>query len=413
MAEETNPFLIAQQHFISAATTMNLESYYIDTLKEPEKIMTVTIPIPMDDGSFKVFTGFRSQHSHVLGPTKGGIRFHQNVTLDEIKALSMLMTWKCAVADIPYGGAKGGVVVDPKMLSNHELEHLSRGYIRAISRFIGPHLDIPAPDVNTDAKVMAWMMDEYEKIIGEHAPGVITGKPVELSGSVGRETSTALGGWFVLEEALKIMPVKRKTVAVQGFGNVGYNIARILADKGFKVVALADSKAAIYNKNGLQPKEVMRHKENKKSVGGFKGAKSISAEELFELDVDILIPAALEEAITERNAGNVNAKMVAELANGPLTPGADKILFEKNIFILPDIMTNAGGVLVSYFEWIQNISGYYWPEERVREKLEEKMKNAFNTVHSICHKENCNIREASYRKAIGRIAEALRARTSI
>ncbi len=413
MDEEINPFLMAQKQFVTAASAMNLEPYYIEILKEPEKIMVVNIPVPMDDGTFKVFKGFRSQHSHVLGPTKGGIRFHQNVTLDEINALSMWMTWKCAVVDIPYGGAKGGVTVNPKLLSNHELEHLSRGYIRAMARFIGPNLDIPAPDVNTDAKVMAWMMDEYEKIIGEHAPAVITGKPVELTGSVGRETSTALGGLFVLEEALKIVPAKRKSVAIQGFGNVGYNTAKVLEDAGFKVVAVSDSLGAIYNKEGLHPEEVKGHKEKTKSVKGFKGAKDIPDAELLGLDVDILIPAALEEAVTKKNADAVKAKIIVELANGPLTPEADKILFEKNTFIIPDILANAGGVLVSYFEWIQNTSGYYWSGEKVNERLEEKMKNAFNVIHGICHKEKCNIREAAYRKAIGRIADALRARTSI
>jgi glutamate dehydrogenase/leucine dehydrogenase len=413
MAEETNPFIIAQKQFTDSAVALGIEDYFIEFLKEPERIMTVNIPVATDGEGFRVFRGFRSQHSHVLGPTKGGIRFHQNVTLDEVKALSMWMTWKCSVIDIPYGGAKGGVIVDPKLLTTHELEHLSRGYIRALSRFIGPKLDIPAPDVNTNPKIMAWMMDEYEKIIGEHAPGVITGKPLFLNGSHGREVATSLGGWYVLEDALKITPSERKTAAIQGYGNAGYNMAKILAERGFRVVAVSDSRGAIHDEKGLVPEKVLAHKQEKKSVAGFSGAKEITNEELLELDVDILVPAALENAITEKNADNVKAKVVVELANGPTTPAADKVLYEKGTLILPDILANAGGVMVSYFEWVQNQSGYYWTEEEVKERLSDRIKKAFAETHAICHSKNCNMREAAYRKAITRVMETLKARTII
>ncbi len=413
MESKINPFTMAQEQFCAAAKAIGLEQDFVEILKEPEKVLTVNIPIPMDDGSVKTFTGYRSQHSHALGPTKGGIRFHQDVTIDEVKALSMWMTWKCAVVELPYGGGKGGITVNPKLLSSHELEHLSRGYIRAVSRFIGPEIDVPAPDVNTTPKIMAWMMDEYEKIVGHHAPGVITGKPVELNGSLGRDTATSLGGWFALKEALQSVPAKRKTVAIQGYGNAGYNAAKIFEDNGFNVVAVSDSQGAIYNEGGFHADEVLEHKAKTKSVKGFKGSKEITNTELLELDVDILVPSALEGVITDKNANEVKAKIILELANGPLTPKADKILYEKDTFIIPDILANAGGVVVSYFEWVQNTSGYYWTKEKVRDKLEERMKVAFNSMHGICHKENCNTREASYRKAIARISGALKARTIV
>jgi glutamate dehydrogenase len=413
MNENINPFEMAQNQFFSAAKAMDLDKDIIEVLKEPEKIMTVNIPIPADKGGIKVFRGYRSQHSHALGPTKGGIRFHENVTLDEVKALSMWMTWKCAVVNLPYGGGKGGITVNPKELSNHELEHLSRGYIRALGRFIGPEIDIPAPDVNTTPKIMAWMMDEYEKMVGYHAPGIITGKPVELNGSLGRDSATSMGGWFALQEALKQKPAERKTVAIQGYGNAGYFAAKILAENGFKIIAVSDSQGGIINKDGLMPEKAKEHKEKTKSVIGLDNTEKISNEELLELDVDILVPAALEEVITKKNADRINAKIIVELANGPTTPDADKILFEKNALIIPDILANAGGVAVSYFEWVQNQTGHYWNKERISEMLEKRIKEAFNNIHGICHKENCNMREAAYRKGIERISEALKARTIV
>jgi len=411
--EEKNPFLIAQKQFVKVANEINLEQDLIEYLKEPEKIMVANIPIPIEHNGIKMFKGYRSQHSHALGPTKGGIRFHPNVTIDEIKALSMWMTWKCAVINIPYGGAKGGVIVNPKELSSHEIEHLSRGYIRAFARFIGPNLDIPAPDVNTNPKIMAWMMDEYEKIIGEHAPGVVTGKPVNLMGSVGREDSTSLGGFFILEELLKNIKVSCKTIAVQGFGNVGYNFAKIASENGFKVVSVSDSKSGVYSKKGLDINALYTHKKKTGSLKGFEGVEEITNEELFALDVDILVPSALEGAINENNAELVKAKIIIELANGPLTFEADKKLNAKKVIIVPDILANSGGVLGSYFEWVQNKSGYYWTAEKVRERLKLKIKTAFNEVYAICNEEKCNFRDSAYRIAIRRISEALRERTIV
>lgn len=410
MSEE-NPFHIAQKQFTEVAHAMGLEKNLIDILKEPEKIMIANIPVKMDDGKIRVFPAFRSQHTHAVGPTKGGIRFHEDAGLDEVKALSMWMTWKCSVVDLPYGGAKGGVTVDPKKLSKRELEGLSRGYAAAFASFIGPMKDIPAPDVNTTPQIMAWMVDEYEKITGVHAPGVITGKPLALNGSEGREYATALGGWFVLEEAIKTVDAERKTVAIQGFGNAGSHMARILEKNGFSIVAVSDSKGAIHSEKGMKTAYLEEHKKKEGTVKGFKESKNITDDEMLALDVDILVPAALNGAITEKNAHHVKAKIILELANGPITPEAEKTLQNKGTLIIPDILANAGGVATSYFEWVQNNAGYYWSEEEVVEKLSTRMKKAFSEIHALCHKEKCSMRQAAYRKAIARVAAAIKART--
>ncbi|MCX8158077.1 MAG: Glu/Leu/Phe/Val dehydrogenase [Candidatus Diapherotrites archaeon] len=406
-----NVFKLAQDQFEIVAEKMELEQHIREALKEPELCVEVSLPIDMDSGVTKVFKGYRSQHNHFLGPTKGGIRFHPNVTGEEVKALAMWMTWKCALLGLPYGGGKGGIAVDPKKLSRHELQHLSRAYIRAIYKILGPEIDIPAPDVNTNAEIMGWMLDEYEKLCGKHAPGVITGKPLCLGGSLGRETATSLGGWFCLEEALKNIKCKGKTVAVQGYGNAGYYITKYLQENGFKVLAVSDSKGGIYNKNGLPSSEkILEHKRNTTSVIGMKNSENITNEELLELDVDILVPAALENAITKKNADNIKAKIILELANGPTTLEADKILFEKGSVVLPDILANAGGVTVSYFEWVQNLSGYYWTEDEVHSKLSQRMKSSFMEVWKIKSQFNCDMREAAYRKAILAVAKAFKAR---
>ncbi len=381
--EELNPFRIAQEQLDAASEVMKLDHAAHAMLREPMRILQVSIPVRMDDGTVEVFTGFRVQHNDARGPTKGGIRYHPQETLDTVKALSMWMTWKCSVADLPYGGAKGGIICDPKKLSKRELEQLSRGYIRAIGRFIGPEKDIPAPDVYTDPQIMAWMMDEYSKIVGYNAPGVITGKPVEIGGSLGRGDATAMGGMFNIREAAKYLKLdlRKAKVAVQGFGNAGYYAAYLVSNMlGSKVVAVSDSKAGIYNPDGLNAEEVMKHKSQTGSVDGFKGSEKISNEQLLQLDVDILIPAAIENQLRKDNADKVKAKLVAELANGPTTPDADSILHEKGVFIIPDFLCNSGGVTVSYFEWVQNVSGYYWSEEEVNERLDSKMTKAFSDV---------------------------------
>jgi len=410
MAVEQNIFQMAQKQFLNVANKMGLDENVRESLKEPELILEVNLPIDMDDGTTRVFRGYRSQHTHSIGPTKGGIRYHQDVSEDEVKALSMWMTWKCAVMSLPYGGGKGGIIVDPKKLSKHELQHLSRAYIRAIYKMIGPENDVPAPDVNTTGEIMAWMMDEYEKLTGRHAPGVITGKPLCVGGSKGRDTATAMGGWMCLEEAMKKIKLHKKTAAIQGYGNAGYFMAKILQENGFKIIAVSDSKGAIMNENGLDWKKVLEHKQKTTTVVGYPGSKEISNEEILELDVEVLVPAALEEAITGSNAENIKAKIVVELANGPTTPEADEIMFKKGILVIPDILANAGGVTVSYFEWVQNLAGCYWPDEEVHEKLTKKMKEAFNDVYAIMEKNKCKMREAAYRKAIARVSEAFKAR---
>ncbi len=413
MAEELNPFKIAQEQLDKAAKIMKLDPAVHQILREPMRILEVTIPVKMDDGSVKVFKGFRVQYNDARGPTKGGIRFHPQETLDTVKALAAWMTWKTSVVDLPYGGAKGGVICNPKEMSVAELERLSRGYIRAIGRFIGPEKDIPAPDVYTTPQIMAWMMDEYSKIVGYNTPGVITGKPLEVGGSLGRGDATAKGGMYVLREAAKKikLDLKKATVAVQGYGNAGQYAHKLVTEMfGSKVVAVSDSKAGIYSEKGLDYDKVLAYKEKTGSVINFPGAKNITNEELLELNVDVLIPAALENQITGKNANNIKAKIVLELANGPTTPEADEILYKKGILDIPDFLANAGGVTVSYFEWVQNINGYYWTEQEVYDRLDQKMTGSFKDVMDAADEYKVDTRTAAYLVAVKRVADAVKAR---
>jgi glutamate dehydrogenase len=352
-----------------------------------------------------VFEGYRVQFNDARGPFKGGIRFHPDVNLDEVKALAAWMTLKCAVAHIPLGGAKGGIIVNPKELSKSELERLSREYIHKLHNDLGPDKDIPAPDVYTTPEIMAWMLDEYEKFHGRN-PGMITGKPIEIGGSKGRDKATAMGGFFVLAQALKVMNIKKPTVAVQGFGNAGSVIAEILYDAGFKIVAISDSKSGIFDENGLNIKELIEYKKNTGTVKGFIG-KDITNEELLEIDADVLVPAALENQITELNADAIQAKIILELANGPTTPEADKILFKKGTVVIPDILANSGGVTVSYFEWVQNIQNYYWTTDEVNARLKEKIVTAFENIYSISVEHKIDLRTAAYILAVERISKAI------
>jgi len=416
MPEELNPFKIAQEQFDKAAEMMKLEPAARAILREPMRVLEVLIPVRMDDGTVKVFKGFRVQHNDARGPTKGGIRFHPAETLDTVKALAMWMTWKTAIVNLPYGGSKGGVICNPKEMSERELEALSRGYIRAIGRFIGPEKDIPAPDVYTNPQIMAWMMDEYSKLVGYNAFGVITGKPIEVGGSLGRIDATSRGGMYVLEAvAAKLgMDLSKSTFAIQGYGNAGYNAAKLAKELfGAKVVAVSDSRGGIYNPDGLDPELVLEHKRKTGSVVGYPDAQEISNPELLELDVDILVPAAIENVITGQNADRIKAKVVLELANGPTTPEADAILHERGVFVVPDFLANAGGVTVSYFEWVQNITGYYWSLEEVYEKLRTKMVDAFNAFYRVYKEEyggKIDTRTAAYMVSIARVVKAMKIR---
>jgi len=389
-----------------------LDDQVRELLHEPMRTLTVSIPVKMDDDSIHVFKGFRCQHNDVLGPTKGGIRFHPQVCEDEVKALAAWMTFKCSLVGIPYGGAKGGVLVNPKELSTNELEKLSRGFIQAISPIIGPDKDIPAPDVYTDAQVMSWFMDEFSKLKGVNTPGLVTGKPVVLGGSFGRHSATARGVMYITIEAAKAidLDLNGATVVVQGFGNAGSFSAKFLHEQGCKIVAANDSKGGIYCKDGFNPVDAAKHKEETGSLKGFQGCDDISNEDLLTMDVDILIPAALENQITEDNAENIKARMIIEAANGPTTPEADEILFKKEIMIVPDILANAGGVTVSYFEWVQNLANYYWSKDEVDRKLEEIMVEAFEKVYNTHIDMDVNIRIAAFIVAIKRLTEAMKAR---
>ena len=394
------------------AEKLKLNESEIDILTIPKRTFTFSFPVIMDDGSTKIFAGYRIQFNNARGPTKGGLRFHPEVDLEDVKMLSFLMTLKCAVANIPFGGAKGGVTVDPKKISKGELERVSRAYMRELYKFIGPDTDIPAPDVSTNPEIMAWMLDEYEKIIGKHAPGVITGKPVELGGSLVKDISTSLGGVFVLKEIIKEFNMKPENtkVVVQGFGNVGMNAAKILHEQKYKVIAVSDSKIGIYDEKGLEIEKVIEHKKNNKSLKGFKSAKEITNQEILELDCDVLIPAALEDQITKENADNIKAKIVLELANHPVTAEADTTLEKKGIAVVPDILASAGGVVVSYFEWVQNSMNYYWTEEEVLKKLEKYMITATKEVEKECKNFKCSIRDALYISAVNKVLDAERLR---
>ena len=408
-----NPFQIAQAQLDKAAKVLKLDSGIHAVLREPMREIHISIPVRMDDGKVKVFKGFRVQYNDARGPCKGGIRFHPEETIDTVRALAAWMTWKCAAVDIPLGGGKGGVICNPKEMSEGELERLSRAYIDHLWQMIGPEQDIPAPDVYTNPQIMAWMMDEYSKLRGYYSPGVITGKPIPLGGSLGRGDATARVGAYTLREAAKHLKINlnQATVAIQGYGNAGYYAAVLMTEMfGSKVVAVSDSKGGIYQPLGLDANAVLEHKQKTGSVINFPGSEPVSNEDLLELKVDILLPSALENVITGKNAERIKAKIVGELANGPTTPEADEILYKNKVFVIPDFLCNAGGVTVSYFEWVQNLYNYYWEEEEVHQKLDKKMTRAFQEVLAASLKHKIDMRTAAYVVAVSRVAEAMKLR---
>ncbi len=410
---ELNPFKIAQEQLAEAAQALGLDEATHEALRWPMREMTVTLTVRMDDGSVKVFRGYRVQYNDARGPTKGGLRFHPQETLDTVRALAAWMTWKTAVMDLPLGGGKGGVTCNPKEMSPAELERLSRAFIRQVGRIIGPEKDVPAPDVYTTPQIMAWMMDEFSTLRGYNAPGVITGKPLPLGGSLGRVDATARGGMYVTREAAKALGLQTEgaTVAIQGFGNAGQFAATLSKELlGMKLVAASDSRGGVYNPKGIDPYALVQHKQQTGSVVDFPGTEPISNEDLLQLKVDLLVPAALENVITDQNADKIQAKIVCELANGPTTPEADKILHDRGVFVLPDFLANAGGVTVSYFEQVQNAYNYYWPLEDVHKRLDQKMTKAFNDVYETHKKHNVHMRLAAYMVAVARVAEAMKLR---
>ena len=408
-----NPFEISQRQLDKAAERLQLDPHVHALLREPMRTLEVHFPVRMDDGTVKTFTGYRVQYNDARGPTKGGLRFHPDETIDTVKALAAWMTWKCAVVDIPYGGGKGGVVCNPKELSQGELERISRGFIRALGRFIGPEVDVPAPDVYTTPQIMAWMMDEYSTIVGYNAPGIITGKPIPLGGSLGRGDATARGAVYCVIEAAKVldMDLKGASVAIQGYGNAGYHCGTLMqALAGSVIVAMTDSRGGVYDANGVDPEAVFQHKQSTGSVSGFNGLRAITNDEILELDVDVLIPAAIENVITGVNAAAVKARIIAEAANGPTTPEADEILRKSGKYVIPDFLCNAGGVTVSYFEWVQNIGGFYWKIDEVHQRLREKMVKAFNEVHTMAQQADVDNRTAAYMVSVQRVAETMQLR---
>ena len=404
-----NPLDAARHQLDIAAKNLGLDASIHEVLKHPKRSLIVSLPVKMDDGTVEVFNGCRVQHSDALGPFKGGVRYHPNVTLDEITALAMLMTWKCAVIDIPYGGAKGGVCCNPKKMSPRELEHLTRRYATMILDLIGPYRDVPAPDLYTDEQTMAWIMDTYSTFKGYSVPESVTGKPIILGGFKQREEATAMGVVFCIREAVKHlkMNAKKSSVVVQGFGSVGWNAARILHEEGYLVVAVSDTKGGIYNPKGINPVQVFEHKKKADSVLGFKGSRQVTNEELLELPCDILVPAAFENQITRVNADNIKARVVVEAANAPITPKADKMLNEKKVFVIPDILDNSGGVTSSYFEWVQNLTRERWSEREANQKLERMMVKAFDDVYRISTQRETDMRTAALILGVGRVAEAI------
>jgi len=409
MSEELNPFAIAQRQLDQAAAIMGLDDATHELLRWPLREMHVTLPVAMDDGTTRIFHGFRVQYNDSRGPTKGGLRYHPDETIDTVRALAAWMTWKTAVMDLPLGGGKGGVICNPKEMSARELERLSRAYIRQVGRILGEEMDVPAPDVYTTPQMMAWMMDEYAFMRGYNVPGVITGKPIPLGGSQGRGDATARGGIYCVREAGKVMglTLKGATAAIQGYGNAG-QFAHSLAEEllGLKVVAVSDSKGGIYQPKGLDPDVVAAHKQETGSVVNFPGAQALSNPDLLELDVAVLLPSALENQITTANADKIKARIVAELANGPTTPDADDVLYGKGVYVIPDFLCNAGGVTVSYFEQVQNAYDYYWDLETVHERLDKKMTLAFHAVHEAAQTYKVNNRMGAYIVAVSRVAEA-------
>ena len=409
MSNKDNALDVAVQQLEQVAERINLDPSIHRRLRKPARSYIVSVPIRLDNGEVEVFEGYRVHHNTSRGPAKGGIRYHPNVTLAEITALSMWMTWKCAVVDIPYGGAKGGVACDPKILSRRELQRLTRRYTSELINVFGPRTDIPAPDVYTNPQIMSWIMDTYSMSVGYAEPGVVTGKPIAVGGSLGRNEATSRGCVFTIYSLLRRLTrkVEDLTVAVQGYGNVGYHAAKIIHDDGAKVIAASDSKGGVFNPKGLDPRALAAHKEESGSVVNYPDADNISNEELLELECSVLIPAAMENQITSKNADLIKADIVAEGANGPTTPAADEILFERGKYHLPDILANAGGVTVSYFEWVQGLERYFWTEKEVNSKMKGIMDRAFDGVWELAQKEKVNMRMASYIVAIRRVTEAM------
>ena len=416
--ENLNPLESAQKQVKAACDALGLEPAVYEILSEPQRMIEVAIPVKMDDGTTKVFKGYRAVHNDAIGPGKGGVRFHPGVNPDEVKALSVWMTFKCGVMGVPYGGGKGGITCDPLSLSQGELERLARGYIQGIHKYLGEKIDIPAPDVGTNGQVMAWMVDEYIKLSGGEASlGVITGKPVPWGGSEGRNEATGFGVSVITREAAKKVGIEMKgaKVAIQGFGNVGSFTVKNVQRQGGKVVALGEwapsvGTYALYNEDGLDFEDLKAYMDEHKNLVGYPKAKQITLDEFWELDVDILIPAALENAITAEVAEKINAKLVCEAANGPTTPDADEVLNKRGIPLTPDILTNAGGVTVSYFEWVQNLYGYYWSEAEVEEKQEIEMVNAFNDVWALKEEYDVTVRQAAYMLSVKKIADVMKLR---
>lgn len=417
-----NPFENAQKQLQNAAEIIGLDEKYLKTLQHPDKIIQMSVPLQKDDGSFEIYEGYRVQFNNVLGPYKGGLRFHQQTDLDEVKALAFWMAIKCAAAGIPLGGGKGGITVNPKELSEAELERLTRAFTQKLAPHIGPDVDVPAPDVNTTPQVMAWIADEYAKIKGKYIPGVITGKPIEVGGSLGRGVATSLGGFYILQELLKDIGKNKPTVVIQGFGNAGLNMAKFCQQAGYNVIAVSDSQGGIlsemkmpamsYETNGscLDIDKLIEHKKQTGSVQNFHGTKNVSNQELLEQECDVLVLAALENVITDQNAEKIKTKVIIELANGPTTVEADTILEQKNIIVLPDVLANSGGAIVSYFELVQNIASYYWTEEKVFEELKKTILKAYFEIKNIKQEKNISYRTAAFVKAVERLKKALELR---
>ncbi|MEO7002171.1 MAG: Glu/Leu/Phe/Val dehydrogenase [Ktedonobacterales bacterium] len=407
-----NPWEMAQAQFDAAADRLKLKDDLRGILREPKRELIVHFPVRMDDDSIRMFTGYRVQHNINRGPAKGGIRYDVNVSLDEVKALAMWMTWKCAVVDIPFGGAKGGVICNPKAMSLAELERMTRRYATEISLLIGPHSDIPAPDVNTNSQVMAWIMDTYSMHAGYTVPAVVTGKPLDIGGSEGRVEATATGVAATVEMAATDMklPLQGARVAVQGFGNAGSIAAKLLHEKGCRIVAVSDTQGGIYDESGFDPTMALHHKQEHGTVVGFGGAQRVSIAGILEVPCDILIPAATENQLTDDNARKVQARLIAEAANGPTTPEADAIFFERGVRVIPDILANAAGVTVSYFEWVQDLQSFFWSSSEIAEKLSHVMVRAYGEVAKLAEAEHCDMRMAAYMLAIGRVASATKQR---
>ena len=411
--EKINPFEVALKQLEEASKILNLEKGMLEILSNPKRILTVSIPTRMDDGSIKVFTGYRSQHNDARGPHKGGIRYHPDVTLDEVKALSMWMTWKCAIANIPYGGGKGGIICNPKQMSENELERMTRRFAYLIADVIGPYRDIPAPDVYTGGKEMAWIMDTYSVLKGNYVqPEVITGKPIAIGGSLGRNEATGRGLAYTVREAAKKMNIdmKQATCVVQGFGNAGQFSSKLVEEQGAKMIAASDSQGAIIKTDGISVDELMKFKKETGSIVGFGDAKSITNDELLETECTILIPAALENQITKNNADKIKTQIIAEAANGPTTPEADEILYKKDILVIPDVLANGGGVTVSYFEWLQNLRREYWTEEEVNKRLDINITKSFYDVYDTHTKYKVDMRKAATLLAVKRVVEAINIR---